>query len=239
MPNSNKLSDNATLSKKKDLNTGDSHWKQLDAKGKWQYIKDYYLLKIVVAVLFICFLGYVGFVTLGPKDESELYCMVLNDTLDQTKSQKLLDDFSQKIGISGPRHIYTFDDTYSLDRNDPDYTTQQKISTYAFGEKLDLIIADEDTIKYIAENGYLIDLTQILPSDLYSTVTDELVFAKRDKDETECAYAVSLENSSLYQDMSSNYIYKNGKKMAIGIVGKTQKRDNAIQLIRYLLTNKI
>lgn len=239
MPKNSKFTDSSAAAGKPQADSVESHWKQLDAKGKWQYFKDYYLLKCIVAVLLIGFVGYVGFVTLGPKDESELYGMVLNDKLDQTESNKLLDDFSQAIGITGDRHTYMLDDTYNLDPKDPDYTTQQKISTYAFAKTLDIIIAEEDTLKYIAESGYLADLTQILPSDLYSTVTDELVFTKQDSDESEWAYGISLENSSLYQSISLNHAYENGRKMAIGIIGNTPKRENAVQFVQYLLTNKI
>ncbi|MDO5292803.1 MAG: hypothetical protein Q4F05_08635 [bacterium] len=233
------LSDNASIYQKRENTTERDKWSQMSKQEKWQYFKDYYLLKLIVLVFAVIFTGYVLYTTFGPRDTPELYGVIFNDQLNSEQRDTVLNNFREAMTIPEKRHTFTLDDTFNLDPNDPDVTTEQKITTYAYAGKLDIIIAEEETIKYLAEGQYLQDLTQILPSDFYSSNTDQLIFARQQEDTSDVAYGISLENSAIYKEMSINYNYNGGKKMAVGVVVNSDHRDNAVQFIKYLLSGKV
>lgn len=232
------LSENASIYQRREDVTERQKWDQMDKSEKWQYFKDYYLMKLIILIFSIGFVGYLLYATLGPRDIPELYGMVLNDTLEADGKDSLLSNFRESLEIPKKGHSFTLDDTLTLNPENADVVTEQKLTTYAYASKLDIIIADEDTIKYLAKGGYLSDLTQILPSDLYSSNTDDLIFARGQDDTKDVAYGLSIDDSAIYKQMSYNYSYNTGKKMAIGIVTNSEKRDNAIEFIRYLLNTK-
>lgn len=233
------LSENASIYQKRDEITEREKWNQMDQSDKWQYFKDYYLMKLIILIFSIGFIGYLLYATLGPRDTPELYGIVLNDTLDADQKDSLLTKFREALEIPKKGHSFTLDDTLTLNPENADVVTEQKLTTYAYASKLDIIIADEDTIKYLAKGGYLSDLTQILPSDLYSSNTEDLIFAREQDDTKDIAYGLSIEDSALYKQMSYNYSYNTGKKMAIGVVVNSEKRENAIHFIHYLLDGKL
>ena len=233
------LSDSASIYQHRDETTEREKWNQMSKEQKWQYFKDYYLLKLVILIFSIGFVGYVLYATFGHRDIPELYGMVFNDQLNADESDAILSNFREALNIPEKNHTFLLDDTFTLNPEDADVTTEQKITTYAYAGKLDVIIAEEETIKYLAEGGNFVDLTEILPSDLYSENTDKLIFAKQNDDPSDIAYGISLEDSALYKQMSYNYNYDGNKKMAIGIVVNSDHQENAIHFVQYLLKGKI
>lgn len=234
MSKNNALSEDSTPYQAQDHLSPRAHWNQLDRKGKWNYFKDYYLLKAVVIALIIGFLGYISYITLSPKEDSKFYCMVLNDKVDASKKDSFLDSFKKTLSKEATDGAFTLDDTSNLSRQNPDYTVQQRLSALAYTKKLDLIIAEEDTLKYIAENGYLIDITEALPADVCESLSKELVFTKVDDDPTDHAYGISLKGSKQYESISTSHVYKPERKMAIGIVANSQNSETGIAFIKYL-----
>lgn len=234
MSENNILSEDSTPSQAQDHLSPREHWNQLDRKGKWNYFRDYYLRKVVVIALIIGFLGYIGYITLSPKEDSKFYCMVLNDKVDASKADSFLDSFKETLSKEATDGAFTLDDTSNLSRENPDYTAQQRLSALAYTKKLVLIIAEEDTLKYIAENGYLIDITEVLPADVCKSLSKEFLFTKVEDDPVEHAYGISLKGSNQYETISTNHVYKPERNMAIGIVANSQNSETGIAFIRYL-----
>ena len=59
-----------------------------------------------------------------------------------------------------------------------DSTSVQKLSVYFFAGDLDVFIAPEDEFLNYIQNGYLAELSDQLPNDVFSQLSDQFVFGE-------------------------------------------------------------
>lgn len=235
------LNEDAGIYQKREDTSERQKMSEMTSGQKWQYIKDYYLKKVLFGSLFLGFLVYIIYTIVAPHDESLLYATIINDNISTSQEEAIIQEFGELIDYNPNRQTIIFDDSFYLNPENVDLTTQSKIATYAYANSLDVIIADEDMFEYYVNEGYFFDLTQVLPSDTYSNLTDSLYMGASEinEDTTAKAYGVYLDNSKLYTDASANYqgIYgTEQKRMVIGIVQNTKNRDVCIEFIKYLFS---
>ena len=235
------LKDDADIYQKREEKTERQKLSEMSPQEKLNYFKDYYLKKILIYGFFIGFFIYIVYTIVSPKDENIMYAAIINDTINAENEELLITEFGELVNYNPEKQKMQFDDSYYLNPENPDLTTQSKITTYSFAGTLDVIIADEDVFESYAQSSCFLDLTQILPSDTYSKITQELYMTKTEEDTKNRAYGVRLDNSKVYTSISDNYQGTNSstsKKMVLGIVSKSENTDVAIELIQYLFSKQ-
>lgn len=235
------LKDDADIYQKREEKTEREKLSEMSRQEKLNYFKDYYLKKILIYGFFIGFFIYLVYTIVAPKDKNIMYAAIINDTINAANEELLITEFGELINYNPEKQKMQFDDSYYLNAENPDLTTQSKITTYSFAGTLDVIIADEDIFESYAQNAVFLDLTQILPSDTYSKITQELYMTKMEEDTKNRAYGVCLDNSKVYTSISDNYLGNSSsapKKMVLGIVSKSENTDVAIELIQYLFSKQ-
>ncbi|WP_310604678.1 hypothetical protein [Anaerosporobacter sp.] len=244
MAKETKLDDSAEIYTKRTQQTEREKMSDMTFKEKREYFNTYYLRKTIVAILAVTLLGYLLYQTLSPKPEELLNVAVVNDYFESEKLKSFLSDLNTHFEVDPDNQKIMFDYSYYISDTDVSQNSVssiQKLSTYISAEQIDVIIADEANFTTFMEQGYFIDLAELLPADLYieladllceGTVYDEDLDGVRTPLE-HGTYGLRLDSSSGYASSGSTM-----QKPVLGIVCNTKNADNTIEFIRYLLESK-
>lgn len=232
MAKETRLSDSADIYQPRDNRSDKQKLKDMTFNEKLGYINDYYKYKIITVIVAVILVSSLAYTILTPKPEAVFSAAIINDYLDKQPKNNLTTDFGKYLGISEKQKVL-FDDSYLISEansviNAASATTQ-KLASYVQAAQIDVIIADEDDFKQLANLGYFLNIEDILPADLKSTFKDKLYFATTEDDRTEKAYGIKITDSKKYQALGS--VIKNP---VVGVVANTKYKDNTILFLKYL-----
>lgn len=208
--------------------------KDLSFKQKITYFNDYYRnISLVIIIVFIVIV-YFLYTIFSPKQKNALSVAVINETINPDKKELLIHDFSNFINLNTKNERLTFDDSYYLNLSDSmsmTAPTQEKIAVLCYSNELDIIIADEEVFDFYASSGYLDNLAEQLPTDLYSYFSNSFYMATNDGESAEhsSAYGIYLDDSDIYSNLEGS-----DKRHVLGIVANSRHKDNTLQFLRYL-----
>ncbi len=229
-----RLSDDASIYERREPQTDKQKWSELHGKEKLTYFKDYFLVRILVIIAVLAFVGYFLYTALAPKPESILSVAVADYSYYSDMFTDLQNSFSDYIDIDTEKQSITIDSSYYMS----DSTSVQKISVYFFAGDLDVFIAPEDDFINYVHNGYLTELSEQLPNDLFSQLSNQFLQGEvidTDVDGTELSrtetgvYGVYLDSLPCFQTYQVE-----GKRPVIGIVSTSNYMENAAEFIDYL-----
>ncbi|SFR84227.1 hypothetical protein [Anaeromicropila populeti] len=205
-------------------------WNELNRSQKWQYFKDYYLLKVIVTVIAVAFLCNVLWETFGPQIDTVYYGAVLYDDIDDEKLKELETAFSEYLNISTKKQRVTIDDNFNFTNNSTALSGEEKLTTYMYAEQVDTITVGAEEFAAMSYNGIFKDLDVILPEDLKSALSEYFVTGTvEDYADTEFIMGIDLSKCEKYQSLSP-YV----ENPVIGIAYNSQHVENTIAYLRYL-----
>ena len=147
------------------------HWKSLDRKGKWQYFRNYYLLKTVLAVLACALIGYMIYLAVRPKPKELAFVVILDSAMDAVTIDEYFEQSVESLGYSKKKAIINSDKRLTSSKQN--VTDMQTISTYIFAKTLDIMIAPSGALDHYAQQRILRDLAETLPADLLAEIPEE------------------------------------------------------------------
>lgn len=242
------LDDSASIYEKRQDEPVKNTWSELDKRGKWEFFKDYYLLKIVVGVIAIAFVS--GFVikVFGPHTNQILYVAVLGDRLKSEQVTEVTDDLSTMMDTD-KYHEILFDDAFDFSEEGSTFSVNDKITTMLYADVIDVMIVNNQRFKEFSYYGNYKNLDTYLPDDVKEALGDKLLTAnveiERDGDsdlseldsEDENAYAdgepfilgIDLSDCPKYKALST---YEEQPILTVSI--NSPNEENTIKFIRYL-----
>ena len=241
MAKETKLDDSAGIYVKRGKQTEREKMSDMSFKEKIAYFNMYYTKKIIIIVCIASVLGYLIYQVFSPRIDELLNIAVINDYFDPEQVKDFISDLDTHFEVDPDKEKISFDYSYYISDSDMSQSTVssiQKISTYVAAKGLDVVITDEACLKTLIENGYLISLSDLLPADMYTDLADRYYSgAVKDEDLDGNASYGPQESYGIYIDDSE--IYKNSgssiEKPVLGVIGNSPNKDNAVELIRYLL----
>ena len=93
----------------------------------------------------------------------------------------------------------------------------------------DVIIAPESEFKSLAYAGAFSKLSDQLPTDIYSSLTDKFYLSNTESNAEQTPYGIYLADTKLFKDNK-----KNSERYIIGILANSHHTDNSIEFVRYL-----
>lgn len=226
------LNDSADLYQKREMQSVKEKFKDLSFKDKIQYFKDYYL-KIVLAFLFCggCIL-WAALAIISPKEKNILSVVVINDYLDLDKSDTLVTDFGEYLGINKAKEKIKFDSDYYFREaqlgNDV-VGTAAKIDSLLYTKQIDIIITDAKQFNKYASSGYFVNLMDYLPTDLYTDFSNSYYYSSVKDSKEFNPYGIHLTNCEKYENLGTTL-----DDPILGIVANSNFKDNSAEFIRYL-----
>ena len=178
-------------------------WENMSTKKRWRYFFDYYLGKIVVAVIGLAIVGSIAYTMLKPSPETVLSVAIINEGINGPLYEDLQLEYQEYIGLDAETQQTMFDTGYNF--NDYDYQSWQKYSIYNMVGDLDVTILPYADFQKYAPGGYFSPVTALLSSGLYASLSDYLLETKQTDDEgnlipdSETVYGINLSSTWLYE----------------------------------------
>lgn len=227
------LDDDSILYQKRDESFSKKDTSHLSAKGKAGYFKDYYMKPLIAIVLIAVFAIYMIYTIFFKKQESILSVAFLNEAY-LAQTEELTNDMRDFYELTDDDQLLDIS-YYNLD----DYNMQMKFTTLTAAQSLDVIVCPKETFEEYSKFGYFADLSAVLPEDLYAKVSDRILESSEVETDMEGNVTETLPAAPHGINISGNALYTDyegyGDDVVIGIVSSTERTDNAVKFVDYLI----
>ena len=207
--------------------------KHMSWKDRIWYIWEYYKFHMLLAFIAMVILWVIGTSLYRQSFTTRLSMAVINDRSGGNSSTEPLMAGLREALDCGKKDIIEINEGLFLDTNEEtmsqySYASMAKIAALVSGGMLDIMIADEATIRHYETLDAYLDLSELLPKELCSQLEDQFLY-RTTTDGEKIPAAVSLEKSSLKDDtgiiMEPPYL---------AVISNTQHKEDILGAISYL-----
>ena len=226
-----KLDDDSVMyDKSKDTVTREE-LKELPLKKKIQYFMDYYAKIVVVAILAVIAVFSLLNTTVFNRSTSRLAILFLNSCqIEDTES--LPAELEEYLALEN-KNDYVSVENFNTD----DYQMNMAYVTRIGAGSADLLICSRDDFTEQAEKGYLADLSEVLPQDLYDSLSDRILEGKTAEMDYEGNVTSYSEPMPMGIDVSGSSIVEEWNLYCddpvLCVIGNAPNMDNVIKTISY------
>lgn len=209
--------------------------REMNFQEKLSYLWEYYKWYFIGAVVFIALVIYFINGILHPSVSPQFYASMINNPIDDQSLQDLQNDFTEHLQLNTKRDYVEFNTSINYNMGGAyTVTMEQALTTYIANHEVDVIIAPESIFQKYAYSGTFKKLSDELPTDLYSSLTDQFYMSNtEDLKKVKSVYGIYLTNTKMYQkyaDKKEPYV--------LGIIINSPHQENSIEFIRYLFGMK-
>lgn len=234
MPKQSRLDDDAFIYQPHKKQTEKEKLGEMPLKDKFSYLWEYYKVHALAILAVIGIIIYIIYRILNPAIEPAFYAAFVNNSIDQTVLEQYNADFTKRLQLDPKRENVVFNTTFTFGNDDPYAANiQTAFAAHIAANEIDVIIAPESDFKNFVSAGYFNQLSDQLPTDIYSSLTDQFYMAKTEEDKEDNVYGIYLANTKLYKNNSGN-----ADPYILGIVAGSKHEENTIEFIRYLFNDK-
>lgn len=223
------LNDDAQLYQPRDTRSEREKFQSMNWKERLQYFSAYYRNQTIAGIALIAFLGYLCYTIFTPKAEPVLYAAIIDGCIDHEIVTTFQSDMTELLAIDPSTATVVFDDSFYLTGN-ADYSNQQKLVLYVAGGDIDLIIAPEEIFAQYADAQYFMKLSECLPPQKFSALTDYFYYYKTVDDTQEACYGIYLDEYQV-KDQTGTVLVR----PVVGILANTSQTENAVTFIDSIL----
>lgn len=230
-----RLNEDAQLYQPRDTRTEKEKFKSMNFKEKLQYFNQYYRNKTIAILVCIGFFGYLLYSMFGPKVETVLYTAVVDACIDTETVSSFQSDMIERLGLDTTKSTVIFDDGFFL-TNASEYSAsnQTRLVTYVMSGDIDIIIAPEEIFSQYASAGYFIKLSECLPPQMFSTLTDHFFYYTTETDTQEASYGIYLDDYAIKDENGDVTL-----RPVLGILTNARHTENAVSFIESLNLDQI
>ncbi len=236
MQKQTRLDDDALIYQPRKKQTEKEKLREMKLKDKIDYIWEYYRLPIILVVVALALAAYFIYGLLHPAASTQFYAAMINNSIDNEVLNEYSTEFSERLKLDPKKEIIELNTNYVFQddtQNQYSMSMKEALITYVSAKEIDVIIAPESQFNAYSYNGFFSKLSDKLPTDVYSSLTDQFYMSGTEDDAEKNAYGIYLTNTKLYKNNADNtdpYI--------LGIVGNSQHEENVIEFIRFLFEDK-
>ena len=230
MPKQTKLDEHAVIYQPRKLQTEKEKLKGMPFRDKLSYLREYYKLHAAVAIAVIAIIIYMIYQIITPNVHTRFYAAILDSTINIDTMANYGQDFSDFLQLEPKTEIVTLNDSMNSSIG-IEYAANMRgiITTYVAAKEVDVIIAPESEFASYAYSEYFVKLSDELPTDVYSQLTDYFYLTNVEEDPEKNAYGIYLTDTSLFKGAT----YED-EPYVLGIVANYPHKDNTIKFIKYL-----
>lgn len=231
MPKQTVLNEDAEIYKPRKNMTEKEKLKNMPFKERLPYLWEYYKFHAIVTIAVIGLLVYTIIQIFTPDIETQFYAAIINNSISEDLWSQYAEDFSSHLELNPKKERVEINPTYYFN-GAPEYalSMQQVFTTRIAVKEIDVVIAPESLFKDYAYNGYFTKLTEQLPTDIYSSLTDYFYLSNTDEDlDSKDVYGIYLSDTDLFKKNAIN-----DDPYILGIVANYQHKENTAEFVRYL-----
>lgn len=230
MPKQTRLDDNAQIYSPLKQQTEREKLQDMTFCGKLSYLWEYYKLHAIGAVAVILLIIYFVHGAITPDITTQFYAALVDNSVDTQILEEYKTGFADYIQLDPERERIDLNSSYVLS-SDNEYSMRMNevFSTHLATGVFDVIIAPETLFSDYAYYGYLDKLSEQLPTDVYSSLTDYFYISETEDESDKNAYGIYLNDTELYQQHSASE-----EPYLLGIVVHAKHSENSVEFIKYL-----
>lgn len=231
-----KLDDDSSLYAKADTRTTKQKWKDLDAAGKWQFFRDYVLLKLLACVAGLALVIYFLVSVLTPKPEQVLTVAILNNPFPETTLDRMTEELTKTMVEDTDKQQVLLDSSYLL--SSEEYSIRMKIMTAIAAAELDCMIIPMSELQNDVNGSVAEILTEVLPPELIERAGDRIIEAVYVPDELSGEVSTGIPDKyalNITDFLAKEYGVKPNAKYVMIYVANTKHPENAKAFFEYML----
>lgn len=236
MSKKTRLEEDAAIYQKRKRQSEKEKLKDMPFKKKMGYLWEYYRYHALLFIALVSLISYTIYTFTKPKIESRLYAAIINNTVTPEVWDEYVDIITEYLEIDTETEDIELNYRFYYN-GDPEYEVnmRQAFVVYLAASEIDVIIAPMSEFANYVENGFLTPLSDQLPTDLYSSLADKFYLADTEENPKLAAYGIYMEETKLYREHS---LPTEDDPVLIGIVTNSTNKENSVDFIRYLFTEK-
>ena len=164
-----------SLYKAREEKSTSENFKSLTGKAKWNYFKDYYLAKIIVAVIIAALLGSLIYTMAKPKPETAFYTAIVVSPFMPQALDQFEDDLNEIICTDTKKEAVYIDATYSS--LVADYNSMLAYTMHMSAGEIDMVILSKDELKYQANSKALVPIKDVVSKDILDKIDDSAKYS--------------------------------------------------------------
>lgn len=225
---------------KQEIKEGKSKFKELSLGGKIGYIKDYYAIHIIAAIIIVVVIFSIYRTYQAQNYETILYTVLINndksvwDEDEDKYSKGLSDPFEAYLNIDGDSQRVIVDNNYILN-----YDKDAEMSVYSaeslvamfYGAHIDVHIGDKLSLDYFCQDDdcFFYDLREIFDEEFLKRHEDQIVYCTF-SDGTQIPIAFDISESKLIKESEATV-----SPALIAIFFNTRRLDTAVEYVRFIM----
>lgn len=237
MPKETRLDDDALIYNKSENQTEKEKLKNMPPKKRIVYFWDYYRYHVLIFIVLAVSVYFIIQSFTKPKTEAKLFAVIINNTI----QPETWDEYSEKVAEylkldpEAEEVLLNYNFYYN---GDPEYeiNMRQAFAVYLAASELDVVIAPISEFANFVKYGFLTPLSEQLPTDLYSSLTDKFYLGGTEDNPKVATYGIYMADTKLYKEHS--IAPSDDDPVLIGIIANSTHKENATEFIRYLFSEK-
>jgi hypothetical protein len=236
MSKKTRLEEDAAIYQKRNRQSEKEKLKDMPLKKKINYLWEYYRYHALFTIVLVSLVSYAIYTFTKPKIENRLYAAIINNTVTPEVWDEYVDIITDYLEIDTETEDIELNYRFYYN-GDPEYEVnmRQAFVVYLAASEIDVIIAPMSEFANYVENGFFTPLSDQLPTDLYSSLADRFYLSDTPDDSKVAAYGIYTEDTKLYREHS---LPTEDDPVLIGIVANSTHKENSVEFIRYLFTEK-
>lgn len=232
MPKQTRLNDSAEIYQQRVEQSEKEKLKDMPLGKKVGYLWEYYRLHALFSIIAIAIIVYTVHEIITPDIETRLYAAIIDNPVEpavledytaQFTEHLQLDPEKEEVVIS-PQFYFAADNEYAM-------SMRQVLVTYVAAQDIDIIIAPKSEFESYSYYGYMYSLSDLLPTDLYSKLSDHFYIGTREEDPEEKVYGIYLTDAALFKN---NERISEDNPYILGVIGNSRRTEDSVEFIRYL-----
>jgi len=234
MSKQTRLDENAVIYQPRREMTEKEKLKDMSTRKKLSYLWEYYKIHALVTIVLISILSYLIHSILTPNIESQFYAAMVNNTISSEILEEYQADFAKQLQLDPETESVELNTSFMVSSNN-EYSMSMKevLGTYIAAQQVDIMIAPQSVFADYAYYGFMEKLSDQLPTDVYSSLTDNFYITELEEDTEKNVYGILLTDTKLYQNNANN-----SDPYILGIIANSKHKANAVEFIRYLFNEK-
>ncbi len=230
MPKETRLEEDAVIYQPRQKLTEKQKLKDMNFQDKIGYLWDYYRIHAIVIIGAIALISYIIYEIITPNIETQFYAAIINNSISDEVWEQYDAKFSEYLDLDPKTEDIQFNYNFYLNSNS-EYTMsmQQALTTYIAAGEVDVIIAPESTFKEYAYHGFFEDISDQLPTDLYTSLADYVFISNTEELPEKNVYGIYLTDSKLFTEYANN-----SDPYVLGILSNAVHKENAAEFLRVL-----
>ena len=204
--------------------------KKMNFKEKLWYIKEYYLIQIIIFLFIFLFIFSVSKNIL--KKRNVLNSYFINTFIEERAKEYVIEDFKEYSNLKEKNKLFNLNTSIEINLDEPFNSPLNrsyilKLTSLISAKNVDCIIAPKGVINYYLTIDAFEPLEEILPLEKYK---DNIYIAKN-KYQEEKAYAIKISNSKILNNIGLN------NELYFSIPKNAKNIENTLKFLEYIYFN--